>query len=421
MKDNGELWYYNGKIFVKDADWIIQRECIRFNPASKTSDVNDTLNHIKWSNYIDRDAFDPDIKWLCFDNCMVNLLTGETAKHNPKFMTTVQIPHKYIDLHKTPHIPAPQKILQFFNEVIVNPDKIETMFDFMAYCLWRAFPYHRWLLLNGWGRNGKGVTTNIITKLLGENNVSSEELQRILKNNFATANLHCKMANIDADLSSEELKQTGRLKKLTGNDRMMAEFKFKPAFSFRSYTKLIFSANEMPLTPDETDAFFVRLLIINFPNQFLGDKSNPNKLAEITTPEEMSLLLSFLIRRLPRVLKNGISYKDNIEENRVKWIQSADPIRLFIELSISRQVGGYETKDGVYDAYKIFCTDKNLPAESQETFSRRLKEAGFDYKRKSLKGLKVYAWENIKLEDYRIIERKQATLDSNEVDEEEYV
>ena len=144
----------------------------------------------------------------------------------------------------------------------------------------------------------------LITKLLGRLNVSNETLHRILESKFASAKLYGKMANIDADMSKEELKHTGMLKMLTGDDDIPAEFKFKNPFSFRNYAKLIFSANTMPVTPDETDAFFARLIIINFPNQYLGDKANPYLLDELTTETEMSGLLSMLIRRLPTCLKD---------------------------------------------------------------------------------------------------------------------
>ena len=59
------------------------------------------------------------------------------------------------------------------------------------------------------------------------------------------------------------------LKNSAGGDPIPAERKFQPPFKFVNYAKLLFSANEMPHTPDETDAFFARPIIINFPNQFL--------------------------------------------------------------------------------------------------------------------------------------------------------
>ena len=92
-------------------------------------------------------------------------------------MATVRIPH--IVLHRTPHVPLPYKILKFLHEVMA-PDDVETVLDFIAYCLWRDFPFHKWLLFNGSGRNGKGVTTNLITAFLGRDNISNETLERLL-------------------------------------------------------------------------------------------------------------------------------------------------------------------------------------------------------------------------------------------------
>ena len=309
MKDTREIYYYDASagIYRKDGEWLIEQECIKYDPEVKTKDVTEIKNHIIWANYTDRSAFDPDIKWLCCANVMVNIRTGEVKDHSPSFLATVQVPH--IFLHRTPHVPPPLKILKFFHQVMGSDEDIETVLDFIAYCLWRGFPFHKWLLLNGSGRNGKGVTTELITRFLGRHNVSNETLHRLLEIRFATAKLFGKMANIDADLSSEALKQTGLLKKLTGDDDIPAEFKFKPAFHFKNYAKLIFSANVIPETPDDTDAFYARLLIINYPNQFLGEKDNPNLREELATPEEMSALLSLALKRLPRVLEKGYRVK----------------------------------------------------------------------------------------------------------------
>jgi putative DNA primase/helicase len=70
-------------------------------------------------------------------------------------------------------------------------------------------------------------------------------LHRILENSFAVAELYGKLANIDADLSTDALRNTGTLKKLTGGDLIPAEHKFQRPFKLVNYTKLIFSANEM--------------------------------------------------------------------------------------------------------------------------------------------------------------------------------
>jgi P4 family phage/plasmid primase-like protien len=410
LKDTEEIYYYdyNKGIYIKNAEWLIKQECIKYDPQTKTNDVNDTKNRIIWSNYVDRQEFDPDIEWLCCKNVMVNLLTGDVKDHSPDFMATVQIPHVY--LHRTPCVPRPEKILGFLHEVMASPDDVEMFLDFLAYCLWRDLQFHKYLLFNGSGRNGKGVTTTLVTRFLGSENVANETLERLVSNNFASVRLFGRLANIDADLSSEDIKKTGMLKKITGNDSIPGEYKFKPAFDFKNHAKLIFSANKIPETTDESDAYFARPLIINYPNQYLGKKANPHLIDELATPEEMSALLSLVLKRLPNVLKNGISNKSTIEDTYVQWMQSSDPIRLFAETSIKTEDNTWETKDAVYDAYDRFCIERKLPKESSYTFSRKLKEQGFSYKLKRIDGVSQHIWINMQLRDYKETDEDQETL-----------
>lgn len=39
-------------------------------------------------------------------------------------------------------------ILKFMHEVMAHED-VETVLDFIAYCLWRDFPFHKYLLFRG--------------------------------------------------------------------------------------------------------------------------------------------------------------------------------------------------------------------------------------------------------------------------------
>jgi putative DNA primase/helicase len=92
----------------------------------------------------------------------------------------------------------------------------------------------------------------------------------LLKGRFTTAQLYQKLANIDADLSGNIfIRNTGEMKKLTGIDEIAAEKKGKDPFKFRNYAKLIFSCNKLLDLSEESDAWFRRLIQINFTKQFL--------------------------------------------------------------------------------------------------------------------------------------------------------
>ena len=427
MIDTSEIYYYNEKlgIFVADGESIIQMQVESMCPLINTHQVNEVINHIRRRTLTNITEFNSQIEWLACKDCMVNLKTLEIKPHSPKFMVTVQIPVLYnnknnlindffecIGDNDDPSCCCPA-IMKFMREVIAEED-IETVLDFIAYCLWRGFPFHKYMLFNGSGRNGKGVMLGIIKRLLGIQNISGESLHRLLENRFAVSELYGKFANIDADLSKEALKNTGVLKKLTGEDYIPAEKKFLPPFKFVNHAKLLFSANEIPKTEDESDAFFSRLIIINFHNQFLGDKADPYLIDKLTTEEEMSGLLKVIIKRLPRVLRRGIfTASSSIDENYSKYILSSNPVRAFVEAAIEQDIDSSPTKEEVYGSYKMFCKVKKLTAESEQSFSRKLKrEFGFkDMQMRDGKGGKPYYWIGIRIKDWKeVAEEGQLTL-----------
>ena len=129
----------------------------------------------------------------------------------------------------------------------------------------------------------------------------------------------------------------------------------------------------------------------------------------------MSALLAMVIRRLPRVLKSGISTSHSgIEDNYLKYTESSDPIRLFTEIAIRRTTDGhYETKANVYASYERFCANKGLGRESSDAFSRRLRKLDFeDPKQHRVSGVKTYVWPNVRLIDWKKVEDEdQEVLD----------
>jgi P4 family phage/plasmid primase-like protien len=421
--DTKEVYYYDSEsgIYRSNGESVIEALVESMKPNISTHQVNEIINHVKRRTLIPRSAFDSQIEWLALEDCMINLTTLETKPHSSEFMAIMQIPISYnnygfmTDFYEwidDPLVELCPAILKFMYEVMASED-VETVLDFIAYCLWRKFPFHQYLLLNGSGRNGKGVMLEIIKCFLGHCNVSGESLHRLLGTRFATAELYGKLANIDADLSKEALKNTGILKKLTGGDYIPAEKKFLPPFQFVNHTKLLFSANEIPLTEDETDAFLSRLIIINFPNQFLGNKADPHLIHKLITEEELSGLLKIVLRRLSRVLKEGISTaSSSIDENYEKYILSSNPVRAFFEGAIEYDNNRAALKSEVYQAYSKFCNAKKLAAESEQSFSRKLKkEFGLnDMQIRDENGNRPYYWVGIKLKDWTPTEEGQNTL-----------
>jgi putative DNA primase/helicase len=208
---------------------------------------------------------------------------------------------------------------------------------------------------------------------------------------------------------------------LSGNDPIPAENKFLKPFWFQNYAKLILSANEIPETPDETDAFFRRPVIINMIDQFLGNRMDPHLIDKLTTEDELSGFLYVLLERLPRVIKEGKRFAtsaETIAQNREKYMQVNHQVRAFAEKCLEFKPEGANDddvenmvtvpKNDVYDAYIRYCNYYHLTPESDSSFNKKLLKEykyewpGFKYKQVGKK--KQYFWAGIKLKEFKPIE-----------------
>jgi len=286
-----------------------QNEVIAYIEAATIRSIEDTPPHI-----------------IAVENGILDLETKKLSEFSPKYFILNTLPIKYNPKKKCP------KILKFLSEVLYEED-ISIIQELAGYCLYREYPIHKGIMLIGEGANGKSTFMEVLRTMLNNDNVSTEPLQAFETNRFSMVSLYGKLANIYPDLSDSSLKATGLFKMLTGGDTITAEYKYRDRFCFKNYAKLIFSANKIPESPDDSAAFFRRWIIINFPNQFLPDnpKTDPNLLKKLTTPDEISGFFNWALEGLERLLKNGkFSNAKSIEETRKQYIRSSDPVKAFI-------------------------------------------------------------------------------------------
>ncbi len=383
--------------------------------------MNQFINEIEWFSYFDRRNFNKEIEWLACVNCMINLKTLETAEFSPDFLCTTRIPVKYYSypyedeyvnnffrlVEGTSYdgiLSHAPRIKKFLNDLFF-PEDIEKVLDYLAYCLWRDYEFNFWLLLNGGGLNGKSLFFNIIATLFGSENVSGETLQRLSdpNNRFAVAGLFGKLINIDADISQETVfKNTGKIKKLTGNDLIIGENKFKNPFKFKNCAKLFFSVNRIPTTYDDSDAFYRRIIIVNLRQQYMGGKMDIHLFKKITTEEELSGLLYELVRRVPKILTNGLMKvtPEAIRETQVKL--TIDLIDYFYQKVVVHHPGDNTklvSKLEMHEEYCKFAAYYRLTPESEAALSRRLsgQKYGMRYDKHTINHERLYAWERVSL------------------------
>jgi phage/plasmid-associated DNA primase len=182
-------------------------------------------------------------------------------------------------------------------------------------------------------------------------------------------------------------------------DSIRAQNKFKNPFSFRNYAKLIFSANKIPESDDQTYAYYRRWLILEFGKIFDEDKDT--KLVDkLTRREELSGLLNLAMIAL-RKLRNDNGFKDiSVEKIRKTYEEKSNIVKAFIDSRCHVKIEEpeyYTLTTDVYAAYCNFCKEKHERPLDMKVFGKKLAELGVDKARIKYSGEREYCYIGIKL------------------------
>lgn len=402
-KKEKEVYIYNKGIYKNNGITFLQeklRELLGKNYSNYL--FNKCMERIIVDSYTEQKEFfkEPPIYFIPLQNGIFDTRTKGIIKFDPNLHFFNKLNFDY-----NPNVKS-EKINKFIAEIIQKEDIpiIQELFGFMLirdYFLEKAF------MFNGEGRNGKGKLLSLIKFFVGAENCSALSIDQIENKDFSRANLHKKLANISGDLSKKALSTTGNFKNATGRDLISADRKFLSHLNFVNYAKMIFACNEIPITYDNTLAFFNRWIVIDFIYTFLTqeeidkleDKTNvklqnPDILSEILDKDELPGLFNWALEGLYRILDNkSFSYSKSTEETKQLWTRKSNSLHAFIEEFFNIDYNTYITKQGLRDFYHLFCRTYKLPVMSDNQISRVLKD-NFSISTEKLthKSNRTYCW-----------------------------
>ena len=401
FRDNGELFYYEDGIFIPNGEAVIDEHCTRLMREAHLERMlnahvlREVKNKITIDAYRNREEFDASPELVCLNNGVFNIDTKDFLPHAPDFCMLVKLPITY-------NAEAfPTKFDTFLRQVVAA-ENIPLMYEIMGYCLYRRYSHHKAFMFIGEGANGKSTYIEVVRRMLGEDNCVNIPLQELEESRFSKGNLYRKLANLSPDLSSRAMKTSGTFKMATGGDALTVDKKFKDMFTFTNYAKFIFSANRIPQSPDDSDAFFRRWVIINFPNKFEGkndDKLLKDKLSE---PGELSGLFNASISGLKHLLNNGgFTSEQSMAEAREIYTRLSDSVAAFVMDMVDPAGGdGYVIKSQLLKSYNEYCRKMKYPAVSDITFYKKMNMAiRFEESQKRLDGVPTRIWIGIKLKE----------------------
>lgn len=362
-----EVYIYDKKDGIwKDVGTEAIKKYVReeLGENGNTHDVNEVVNHIRDVTN-ETDVPEVDVKYIPLKNGILDWTTGRLQEYSPSFFFTQKLEVAFDEKAECPNI------VEFLRAVAGEGD-IDVLIEIASYCLLRAYPLQKAFIIYGTGGNGKSTFLNIIVSMLGKENVSSKTIQDLGGNRFAVYQLYKKHANIVTDAPSYKIASTSMFKAATGGDLLSAERKqIEKEVKFYNHAKIIFSANDLPPTEDDTEAYWRRIVLVHFPNKFqeAGIES------KILTDGELSGFLNLCLLGLRRIMGNmKFDYAKSGEQVKAEYISNSDPIWAFSEQMIVRtgHSSDYVTKEDLYETYRNYCEKKGHDIKSKIAFFREL-------------------------------------------------
>jgi len=368
-RPGGEEWIRARVVEALEDDWTRRR-------------ADEVVGYLRDSSpALDRN---PPLDVINCRNGLLDLNTGRLQPHTPDLLSCVQIAADYEPRAKCPAIDV------FLGEVL-PPDARATFLEFAGYLTTPDTSMQRAVMLLGPGANGKSVALHLLTSLIGVDNVSNVPLHKLEDDRFAVASLYGRLANIFSDLDARALRSSSAFKAIVGGDRMDAERKFRPAFSFHPYARLLFSANAAPPTSDSTEGFFRRWLIFPFDAQIPAEQRDPHLLDKLTTRAELAGLLNRALEGLAALRSRG-RFDDgpSLQHAAAEFRTQVDSVSGFIHEECATGTGHQIPKPRLARAYREWCATNGRSPLSTARFNERLRALHPDLTEATVHGVRMW-------------------------------
>lgn len=395
IAENDKIYYYSNGIYKPMGEIEIKKQLKELLQGELTTKrLNETMLHIKIPTYKSLEELEENKNLIHLKNGIFNIKTMQVEPFSPEKISFTQIPIEYSPKEDCP------AFKKFLGEITNSKEDYNIIQEMMGYMLYKAFPFHKIIILVGEGANGKSTLINAIKTFLGQKNISAVSIQDFDGSRFRAAAIQNKLANLYPDIPDKEIKATGAFKALTGGDTIQVESKFKEPYDINSYAKMIFSCNKMPRMMEDDDAIWRRLIILNFENKFEGKNADENLLQKITTEKELSGIFNFSLEGLKRLLKQrGFSYSKTKEEVRQYYIKLSDPTKAFFIEKVIEKPNSRISKEDLYGAFIKYCQKNKLTPIADNIFAKRIISsfAGVRQERLNIKGDRMRVWAGIDL------------------------
>ena len=309
-----------------------------------------------------------DARYIAFRNGVLDTDSGNMVEYTRDMHIVNVIPHDYIE-------GAESEVADRFLDDIScgNRETRQSVEEVIGLCMMRSCRYAKCPILLGSGSNGKSTFIRALRNVLGEENVSSLDLN-ILGERFQAQRIMGKLANIGDDISNERIpgNVAAQWKKMVTGERIYSDVKGSDGIEFTPYATLVFSANEMPSLGDSSEGMMRRLMPVPFEASFDDTNRDVDMESKLVTEEAASYLICRGVMAIAGMQLHGgvhesshskaLTQRIKTDNNTVlQWVDAEDVTR---EKALDRECSS------VYSDYSQCCQSNGVKAFSSNKFGR---------------------------------------------------
>ena len=363
---SGEVCVYRDGVYRRDSKEIRGEVVDRLQDHYTRSSTGNTTD-VLYKMCSDHGLLivDPTEPLLNVKNGMLDLRDGKLHPHDPKYMSSQQIP---VEWHPDAKCPVYDKwVVSMTDDVPDLEESVSLMLDPTRSPTKAPFLY-------GPSRSGKSTYLRLIQSVAGRENCSSVSLAQLTEDKFSAAQLFGKILNVSADLSAQHLNDMATFKQITGQDQILAQHKYGQPFGFTNQALLLFSANVPPAVSETSSAYLERIKPLVFPNSFAGHEDPSIEEAMLG---ELPGILVRLVNAYQTWVKRGW-YRDTRPDVADDFAVHADRVRAWMREECEVPASGGTPGRQLFYAYRVWAEDNTSGGLKLGAFMAKLLSAGIE-------------------------------------------
>ena len=306
----------------------------------------------------------------------VNLRTGKMRAHNPADHIT-----KMTAVEPGGECP---RWLAFLDTVTAGDAELQGYIQRMAgYALTGSIREHALFFFFGTGANGKGVTINTLTGLLGDyaTVASIETFTASTSDRHPTDLAMLRGARLVTAQETEEGRRwaESRIKALTGGDPITARFMRQDFFTFEPMFKLVIAGNHRPGLRNVDEAIRRRFNMLPFAVRIPPEERDLN-LPE-TLKAEWPGILKWAIEGCLEWQDGGLRAPAAVVDATAEYLDAEDAMATWLRECCVDDRTAHASAGVLYASWKSWADAAGEPAGSQKRFSQAMVARGYQAQR----------------------------------------